>query len=549
VDAAPRSIPQQCLPSAVQFQIRTDDVLGFNAPLTLSLEGSLPGDAVVRFSKNPVQPNESTTLTITFNRQVEGTFDLQIKATATGGVSQSIPVRFTTVSNDFSELVTLQPLNGQSGIGLSTRFVWKRSVNANSYDFELATSPTFGSTVVASANNIQDTTYTPPQLILEENKLYFWRIRPANECGTSAFLEPSVFRTATVQCAETASMNVPLNISGSGLPTVNSTINITSQGTINDVNVPLIKANYQPVRSLRFTLISPAGTEVVLFDQKCGNTLRFETGFDDEAPGEVVCPPDDKIVVKPAQALSAFKGQNTAGTWTLRTRVVTAGFGGGGSIDSWNIEFCSTLSPNNPTLLKNDTLRVPPGQTNTYTRNQLEVQDTDNTPAQLRYLLVTLPQHGTLTRGGAPLAVGSSFTQAEVTGFQLRYTHNGNNALFDSFTFVVEDGTGGWLPTQRAPIKIDPNATVGVKDLLQGDFISVFPNPTSDVLNVQFQTLPKGALTIRLFNTQGQEVQRQRFDTVVTTLQIPTNELANGVYFLSVQTPEGIATKKVTVQR
>ena len=489
--------------------------------------------SVVSFSKNPILPSETSTLTIKFNQQVEGTFALQVKATA-GGVSQSIPIQLNTVSNDFSELVTLQPINGQSGIGLSTNFVWKKAPNANSYDFELATSPTFGATIVASVSNLQDTFYTPTQILLEENRLYFWRIRPSNECGVNAFLEPSVFRTATIQCVETASTNVPVNISGSGLPTVNSTLNVPTQGVISDLNLPLILASYQPVKSLRMSLISPSGTEVVLFDQQCGNTLKFETGFDDEAPTDVVCPPDDRLVVRPKQALAAFKGQNTAGTWTLRTKVVTGGFGGGGSIEKWSIEFCSTLSPNNPTLVKNDTLGVPPGQTNTYTKNELEVQDSDNTPIQLKYLLITIPAHGVLTLGGAPLLIGSTFTQQDITTFQLKYTHNGDAARLDNFLFVVEDGTGGWLPTQRAIIKIDENATVGVKNLLDENSILVFPNPTRDVLNVQFNQTLKGALTLSLYNIQGQEVQRTRFDSANNQLQLSTSQLA---------------TKKVTVQK
>jgi len=549
VNASPRTILRQCLPAPVQFTINTASILAFNAPVTFTLEGSLPGDAIVAFSKNPVAPGESTTLTITFNRQIESTFDLQIKATAQNGGTQTVPIRFTTISNDFSDLVTLSPLNGQSDIGLTTAFSWKRSAEATAYDFELATSPTFGTTVIASVNSVKDTFYTPNQIQLDENRLYYWRIRPINECGAGAFIEPSVFHTSTIQCNQVASTNVPINISGSGLPAINSTINITTQGVINDLNVPLIRLRYSPVKSIRVSLISPAGTEVTLYDQSCGNTFRFETGFDDEAPGAMVCPPDDKLVVRPSQALSAFKGQNTAGTWTLRTKVVTGGFGDGGSLEAWNLEFCSNLTLQNPFLVKNDTLRVPPGKTNTYTKNELEVGDNDNNASQLKYILLTLPQHGSLTRSGVTLKIGDTFTQQEVTAFLLKYTHNGDNATSDSFSFVVEDGTGGWLSTKRAPIKIDVNATVGVNDILEDNAISVFPNPTRDMLNIQFEKTPKGSLIASLYNVQGQEVLRQGFENAANVLQINTSQLASGMYFLTLRTAEGIATKKVSVQR
>ncbi|MBK7873557.1 MAG: hypothetical protein IPJ74_24280 [Saprospiraceae bacterium] len=39
---------------------------------------------------------------------------------------------------------------------------------------------------------------------------------------------------------------------------------------------------------------------------------------------------------------------------------------------------------------------MPPALTNTFTINELEIQDSDNAPAELIYTLVTLPQHGIL---------------------------------------------------------------------------------------------------------------------------------------------------------
>lgn len=549
VNVSPRAAVKYCLTKPLQFEVSTEALLGFNSPLTLDITGSLPTGLTAKLSKTNLLPTEGTTLTIDYTQQIEGTFTIQVRATAASGQVVSIPVTFTTVRSDFSNLRLLAPTNGQSGITLSTTFTWSRASSAASYDFELATSPTFGNTVIAKASNLQDTFYKPAQVLLAQNELYYWRIRPYSDCGAENFLEPSVFHTAAVQCSQTTSTNVPLNISGTGLPTVNSTLNIPTSGTINDVNIPLIKAEYSPVKSLRVSLISPSGTEVILYDQHCGNTLRFESGFDDEAPTAVtaVCPPDDRLVVRPTQALAAFKGQNTAGTWTLRTKVMTPG--SGGAVSSWNIEFCSTLNPNNPFLVKNDTLKVPPGKTNPYTKNQLEVQDTDNSAAQLKFTLVTLPKNGTLVRGSSNLNIGDTFTQEEVTNFQLKYTHNGSNTTSDSFTFVVEDGTGGWLPTQRAYIKIDANATVGVNDLLDNNKVTVFPNPTRDLLNVQFLENPKGSVNASIFNAQGQEVLRQSFNNAAPLLQINVNNLPSGIYFLALRTADGLVTKKVTIQK
>lgn len=551
LNASPRAVAKYCLTKPLVFTVNAQAILGFNTPLTLDVVGTLPSALTATLSKTSILPTETATLTINYTQQIEGTYTLQVRATATNGQVVNVPVTFTTVRSDFSNLRLLTPENGQSGITVSANFRWSKPSSSASYDFELATSPAFGTTVIAKANNLLDTFYTPTQVILAPNKLYFWRIRPYSDCGAEDFLEPFVFHTDSTQCNQVASTNVPLNISGTGLPTVNSTLNVANSGTINDVNIPLIRAEYSPVRSLRVSLISPSGTEVILYDQHCGNTLRFESGFDDEAPtaASAVCPPDDRLVVRPSQALAAFKGQNTAGTWTLRTKVMTAGFGSGGSISSWNIEFCSTVKPNNPFVVKNDTLRVPPGKTNTYTKNQLEIQDNDNTAAQLKYTIVTLPKNGTLLRGGAGLRIGDTFSQQDVTNFQLQYTHDGSNTTLDSFTFVVEDGTGGWLPIQRAYLRIDVNATVGINDILNEEQVIIFPNPASALFNVQFQKAPQGSLTASLFNLQGQVVFQQRFEDVADKLEINANTLSAGIYILTLRTTKGIIIKKITIQK
>ncbi|MBK7870758.1 MAG: hypothetical protein IPJ74_08740 [Saprospiraceae bacterium] len=305
LNVAPRTVQKHCLPAPLQFNISSQAFLGFNSPISLEIIDTLPNDVEISLSKTSILPSEGAVLTINFTKQIEGIFNIQVKGTTSGGQSISIPVSLSTISNDFSASKMLTPSDGQVGIVLSTTFRWNKVTATARYDFELATSPAFGATVITSAFGIQDTFFTPT-IFFEENQLYFWRIRPYNEdCDdTGQFLEPFAFHTATVQCQQTQSTNVPVNISGSGLPTINSTLNVTTQGIISDINIPLIKANYQPVKSLRVSLISPAGTEVNLFDQNCGNTIKLETGFDDDSPTAIICPPDDKMVVRLAGAFS-----------------------------------------------------------------------------------------------------------------------------------------------------------------------------------------------------------------------------------------------------
>ncbi len=552
LNVAPRTINSHCLPAALDFQIQSAAFLGFEEPIELELIGAetLPADANVSLSKSILMPNETAMLSIDFGVQVQDTFNLEVRGYTEAGESITIPVTFTTVSNDFSAFQVVNPVAGESGIVLSTNFNWNAMVNADFYDFELANTPNFTTNLVESATGIADTTYQP-MAFFDENALYFWRVRPGNEaCGyADDFLGPFTFHTATVACENTASTNVPVIISGTGLPTINSTLTVTTSGIINDVNIPLIRGNYQPVNSLRVKLISPAGTEVVLFDQNCGTTLRFETGFDDESPLEITCPPDDRLVARPVEPLAAFIGENTAGTWTLQMQVVRPGFGGGGALESWNIEFCSAFEPNDPFIVVNDTLRLPPNARNNITFNELEVQDTDNSPAELIYTLVSLPAHGRLTLSGAELAIGATFSQLDINELRVLYEHNGDDNLTDRFTFVVQDGTGGFIPIQQANIAMDENATTDVNEIFNQNTVRIFPNPAQDRLNVQLSSLPQGALTISLYNLHGQELLRQRFDQVADILQLNTSALPGGMYFVTLRTENAILTQKVSIQR
>ncbi|HMO39974.1 MAG TPA: M12 family metallo-peptidase [Saprospiraceae bacterium] len=550
LNVAPGLVRGHCLPEPLEFTINSAAFLGFAAPISLEIIDSLPDEIETSLSSTTLQPGESTTLRVRFNTQLDGTFHLQVRGTADGGQTVSLPVSFSTVSNDFSSLQMLSPADGTAGIILSSTFSWNKVSEGALYAFELATSPAFGATVIASAAELTDTSFTP-SIFLKDNELYFWRIRPFNrQCSSvGEWLEPFTLHTATVSCDATPSTNVPINISGSGLPTVNSTLVVTRQGVISDVNIPLIRANYQPVNSLRVSLISPAGTEVVLFNQNCGATLRFEVGFDDESPSAITCPPDSRMVVRPVEPLARFIGENTAGTWTLRTQVVRPGFGGGGGIESWGVEFCSTFSPNNPFIVTNDTLRVPPALTNTITINELEARDIDNSPDELVFTLVSLPAHGTLRLNNAVLQIGAQFSQTDINAFRLQYTHNGDPSLTDGFTFVVQDGTGGFLPTQRFAIQIDENATVSTNKVLIINNVHIFPNPARDLLNLRFDQAPKGNLWISLYNVQGQELLGRRFEQADDVLQIPTAGLPGGMYFLTLRSEGHTLTRKVSIQR
>ncbi|MCP4425259.1 MAG: hypothetical protein GY803_12255, partial [Chloroflexi bacterium] len=134
------------------------------------------------------------------------------------------------------------------------------------------------------------------------------------------------------------SSDVPKSISSSGSPSISSVINVPSGGTIASVKVLNLQGSHTYVGDLDFNLISPQGTEVQILNLgRCGGDENFDIHLDDSAAsGNFPCPPTDGGAYQPSNALSAFAGEDSQGTWTLR--VDDNANADGGSLDSWSLE-------------------------------------------------------------------------------------------------------------------------------------------------------------------------------------------------------------------
>lgn len=105
-----------------------------------------------------------------------------------------------------------------------------------------------------------------------------------------------------------------------------------------------------------------------------------------------------------------------------------------------------------------------------------------------------------------------------------------------------------FVPIMRMSVTSTPTST---KDLqkLENKF-GIFPNPTSDVLNVQLNldNAVKTA-TVRLFDISGRMLQQWNYDNVQKErFEYKLNNLSSGTYFIQVITEEGAGTKKFIVR-
>jgi subtilisin-like proprotein convertase family protein len=120
----------------------------------------------------------------------------------------------------------------------------------------------------------------------------------------------------------------------------NYTIEITEDLVISDINVT-IDLSHTFIGDITITLESPSGVEITLLEGKCDLNDDLKATFDD-AGDVVTCgatSPSISGTVKSQDFLSAFNGENSLGTWTLR--ISDAQPIDDGSLNSWSIEYCS----------------------------------------------------------------------------------------------------------------------------------------------------------------------------------------------------------------
>lgn len=539
-----------CLPTTFQTTIAAAGTLGFSTPATLRIkdESALPPGAKYSFSSTTLAPGSSTVFNLELPNLVgtrADTFVIVAEVPGYDTIERAISLR--TLRNDFSDLVLRTPVDGANGMALSQTLRWNKSEDAILYDVQIATSPAFEPTdMVASRSGITSDSFkvlTP----LQKSKAYYWRVRPINACGVGPWTETNFFATFTDKCAVLSANDLPKSISASGTPTVESKINVAAGSAIDAVSVNLLRFNHQFFKEIDATLISPQGTEVTLFKNKCGSqSANFNFTFSDGAPTTLDCQSlvGGNKTIRPETPLAAFKGQNSTGTWTLRMRDNTST--SGGTIQDFKLEFCTSVSLNGPFIDRNEGMTIDPNTNRAITPDLLRAKDDDNTPAQLTFTLTTVPRYGHLEKTpGSTLRQGDTFTQADIDAGTIRYFDHGSGQTEDYFRFTVNDGAGGFVGTPKFVIRALVN--LGETADLSKTF-TVFPNPATEQIWIAFPKALSETTQLSLIDVSGRLVQSVLMGTGTESHVLGLHNLPKGLYFVRIDNPLGTGTKKVAIQ-
>ena len=100
--------------------------------------------------------------------------------------------------------------------------------------------------------------------------------------------------------------------------------------------------------------------------------------------------------------------------------------------------------------------------------------------------------------------------------------------------------------TWKKPKNNSQDETTGLVENLSHDLISIYPNPTSQVLTINW-TPEKGDEHLQVFDPSGKLVYSEQFINN-TTVTLDVSQWTAGLYFVSIQSRDQLKTSKFVVQ-
>lgn len=356
-----------CIPDPAVYDVSVSPTLGYTLPVTISVSNAPQGYAA-SFGANPVIPPAASVMTLTNTSQsFPGSYSFDVVGlsvtrthTATLGIDlfNATPLAPTL----------LYPPYGERNINLTPTLSWTQQSLAQTFLLEISSIPGFdtlvySATVTGNSHAIENS--------LEPGKTYFWRVRAANVCGSSAFSTQGYFTTEYRFCSVA---NVP--IPDDNTIHLLDIIDLPEYGSINDLNV-YVKANHTYVGDLSFTLQhAESGVSVTMIDRPGHPTTYFgcrgdniDATLDDGASlaVETACASSIPAIsgsFYPNNPLNSFDGNIFGGTWNMFVRDHVIGENG------TLIEWCLLPDVDLPILVAEksvDQFYPSPGKLVTYT--------------------------------------------------------------------------------------------------------------------------------------------------------------------------------------
>ncbi len=518
---------------------------------TFSVEGQ-PTNATVNLSDTSL--SENGTLTVTFgnlDNVLSGVYSMNVTG-INGSETTTTPIQLTVIHATFpnEEIVRLSPENGLTGTTTAKiDFSWENYNNAETYLIEVSDNPSFN-TVLFSKNS-EDLQFSIEGL--QSETIYYWRIKPENQCISGDYSSIYSFQTGINDCSNTYEAtdfsNASIFINGG--VTAEVPFSVTDNIIVDKILVTT-DIEHRYVQNLLISLEAPESLEstiVVLLENPCDGVDDIsDTTFDDAAE-DLACSSSAPAIsgsIAPINNMSLpFSGKDAFGEWKL---VVFDGVSGdGGSINTASITVCTIETNTNiPSLAQSDII-VAQNSTYTITSGDIEATTSSELPNEQIFTLTTIPEKGSLEMNGTILSVGDQFNQNELSSGLIKYTNTQVNSFSDEFKVDVTNGANGWLPNNtikiiEATLSLDNNTLEGV---------SFWPNPAKNRFNIKMINSDNTKLTISLFDLQGRKIIQvfEEPKNNIFTKEINLENISSGIYLVSIQQGNKKAIKKIIISK
>ncbi|TDR40739.1 subtilisin family serine protease [Tahibacter aquaticus] len=205
--AATPSAMEVCAPAGAASTINVGSILGYNTPVALTTS-NVPAGATLNVSPASVVPGNSATATFAPGSAAAGSYVMNVDASSASG-NQSLPLSLVLATVTPAVPALTAPADNATLVAATPTLSWSASAQTRNYTVEVATDAAFGA-IVFTQNVIGTASSVTVAPALNSNTRYYWRVRAANICGTSANAPVFTFKTAPApgDCADTQTPNL-----------------------------------------------------------------------------------------------------------------------------------------------------------------------------------------------------------------------------------------------------------------------------------------------------------------------------------------------------
>ena len=145
--------------------------------------------------------------------------------------------------------------------------------------------------------------------------------------------------------------------------------------------------------------------------------------------------------------------------------------------------------------------------------------------------------------------------EVSIFGGTAPYSYLWNTQSISQSITPLSNGNYWVLITDDVPCIADTaffyveNITTGINEI-KNNTIDIYPNPSRDVFNISFTSETVQDLKVRILNVVGEVIISEDLDQFIGeyTKQINLHENAKGIYFLEIETNDGVVNKKLILQ-